>query len=71
VLDRDSGTPIFPAEERPVPASTIFGERASPTQPFNTVIPALSPQRMTLDEVWGVTPAERESCLFFIIDMGN
>src|SRR4029077_8590943 len=43
VLDRNSGAPVFPVEERRVPASTVFGERASPTQPFNTVLPALSP----------------------------
>jgi quinoprotein glucose dehydrogenase len=62
VLDRDTGKPVFPVEERAVPASTVFGERASATQPFNTVIPALSPQRFSLDSVWGPTPADRESC---------
>src|SRR5690606_17338835 len=39
VLDRDTGKPVFPVDERPVPASTIAGEKASPTQPFNSVIP--------------------------------
>jgi quinoprotein glucose dehydrogenase len=62
VLDRDTGKPVFPVEERPVPASTIFGERASPTQPFNTVIPALSPQEFSVDAAWGPTPAIREAC---------
>ena len=71
VLDRDTGTPIFPVEERPVPASTIFGERASPTQPFNTVIPPLSPQKLSLDDVWGPTPADREACLAQIRPMRN
>ena len=42
--------PVFPVEERPVPASDVAGERASPTQPFNTVLPPLSPQRLTPDE---------------------
>src|SRR5207237_9306269 len=50
VLDRDTGTPVFPVEERPVPASTVPGEHASPTQPFNTVIPPLSPQSVSLDD---------------------
>jgi quinoprotein glucose dehydrogenase len=63
VLDRDTGKPVFPVEERAVPASTIFGERASPTQPFNTVIAPLSPQSLPLDSVWGPTPAAREACL--------
>ena len=36
VFDRVSGKPVWPIEERPVPASTVPGERASPTQPFPT-----------------------------------
>ncbi|MEO8624943.1 MAG: pyrroloquinoline quinone-dependent dehydrogenase, partial [bacterium] len=71
VLDRETGKPIFPVEERAVPQSTIFGERSSPTQPFNTVIPALSPQSFKLDEVWGATPASREACLAQIRPMRN
>jgi len=62
VLDRDSGAPVFPIEERPVPASTIAGEHASPTQPFNTVIPPLSPQHFTADSAFGLTAADREAC---------
>ena len=62
VLDRDTGKPVFPVEERSVPKSTITGERASPTQPFNTVIPPLSPLTLSNDSVWGATPADRESC---------
>jgi quinoprotein glucose dehydrogenase len=34
VLDRDTGKPVFPVEERAVPQSDIPGEKASPTQPF-------------------------------------
>ena len=33
-LDRVTGKPIFPVEERPVPASDVPGEKMSPTQPF-------------------------------------
>ncbi len=35
-LDRVTGKPIFPVEERPVPASDVPGEKMSPTQPFPT-----------------------------------
>jgi quinoprotein glucose dehydrogenase len=71
VLDRDTGTPVFPVEERPVPQSPIYGERASPTQPFNSVIPPLSPQRYTLDDVWAPTPASREACLAMVRPLRN
>jgi quinoprotein glucose dehydrogenase len=36
VLDRVTGVPIWPFEERPVPASDVPGERAWPTQPHPT-----------------------------------
>jgi len=34
VLDRLTGKPLFPVEERPVPKSEVPGENAWPTQPF-------------------------------------
>ena len=34
VLDRETGEPVYPIEERPVPASDLPGETASPTQPY-------------------------------------
>jgi quinoprotein glucose dehydrogenase len=34
VLNRDTGAPVFPVEERPVPQSDVPGEMTSPTQPF-------------------------------------
>ncbi len=36
VFDRVTGEPVWPIEERPVPASDVPGERTSPTQPFPT-----------------------------------
>lgn len=62
VLDRMTGEPLFPVEERAVPESTIPGEETSPTQPF-TVRPApLSPARFTADDAWGVTADDRDAC---------
>jgi quinoprotein glucose dehydrogenase len=71
VLDRDTGVPVFPIEERAVPQSTVPGEHSSPTQPFNTVIPPLSPQSLPLDSVWGPTTADREACLAQIRPLRN
>jgi quinoprotein glucose dehydrogenase len=45
VLDRRTGVPLFPVEERPVPKSDVEGEVASATQPFST-LPSLSPLTM-------------------------
>lgn len=71
VLDRESGRPVFPVEERLVPRSAVPGERASLTQPFNTEIPPLSPQRLPLDSVFGFTDEDREACLAQIRPLRN
>lgn len=62
VLDRDTGKPVFPVEERPVPQSDVPGEQSWPTQPFNTVIPALSPQGVDSTDIWGDTPDALAAC---------
>ncbi len=62
VLDRDTGRPVFPVEERPVPASDVPGEQAAPTQPFSVGLPAIAPQSLSPDEAFGPTPADREAC---------
>jgi quinoprotein glucose dehydrogenase len=56
VFDRVTGRPIWPIEERPVPASDVPGEHASPTQPFPTKPPAYSPQGVSLDDAFDLTP---------------
>jgi quinoprotein glucose dehydrogenase len=60
-LHRETGIPIYPVEERPVPASTVPGEEAWPTQPFSS-LPALSPLRVSADDAWGLTFFDRRSC---------
>jgi quinoprotein glucose dehydrogenase len=62
VLDRTTGRPVFPVEERPVPPSTLLGERASATQPFNSVIPPISGQRLNVDSIWAADDAQRAGC---------
>ncbi len=43
VLDRDTGKPVWPVEERAVPQGGAEGELLSPTQPFPTHVPVLVP----------------------------
>lgn len=62
VLDRRTGAPLLPVEERPVPKSTVPGEEASSTQPFPVRPGPLMPQRLTPDDAWGPTAADREFC---------
>ncbi len=61
-LDRRTGTPLFPVEERPVPASDVPGEEASPTQPFPVLPAPLVPQRLRPEDAWGLTPWDRGRC---------
>ena len=71
VLDRATGVPVFPVEERAVPRSTVTGEEAAATQPFTTRTPPLSPHSLRRDEVWGATPDDREACLAAIAPLRN
>jgi quinoprotein glucose dehydrogenase len=63
VFDRVTGAPVWPIEERPVPASKVPGEQASPTQPFPTRPPAYEQFGMTADDVIDFTPALHEEAL--------
>ncbi len=63
VFDRATGEPVWPIEERPVPASDVPGERASSTQPFPTKPPPLTRQGITEDDLIDFTPALRAEAL--------
>jgi quinoprotein glucose dehydrogenase len=71
VLDRDTGKPLFPVEERRVPPSDVPGEVASPTQPFPLAPPPLAPQKISADDAWGPTPEDRETCRNWIRGLRN
>src|SRR3989442_10742564 len=51
ILDRRSGVPLFPVEERPVPTSHVPGEVASPTQPFPPSAFRLVPESLAPDDL--------------------
>lgn len=56
VLDRDTGKPVWPVEERPVPQGGAEGEQLSPTQPFPTHVPVLVPHKILPDDMFGLIP---------------
>ena len=62
LLNRETGEPLFPVEERPVPQDGVPGEKLSPTQPFPTHIPPLHPQTLKPKDAWGFTPWDRALC---------
>jgi quinoprotein glucose dehydrogenase len=70
VLNRLTGEPIFPIEERPVPQSDVPGETTSPTQPFSS-IPPLFPLFLHAGDLAGHTLADAKSCAAQISALRN
>lgn len=75
VLDRETGKPIWPIVETPVPASDMPNEKAWPTQPIPTVIPPFTKHVALLSDLnpyfspedkakWGARLAAAKSAPF-------
>ncbi len=62
VLDRLTGKPLFPVEERPAPPSDVPGESAWPTQPVPVKPPALARTSITGDQLNEVTDELGNRC---------
>ena len=63
VLDRETGEPLFPVEERPVPQTgAVEGEYLSPTQPFPLKPDPLHPLEVSPDDAWGFTFLDEGWC---------
>jgi quinoprotein glucose dehydrogenase len=71
LLDRLTGLPIFPVEERAVPQGGVTGELISPTQPFPTLPPPLHPHSLPDEDVWGLTPIDRAECRKLVASLRN
>jgi quinoprotein glucose dehydrogenase len=56
VLNRDTGEPLFPVEEVPVPKAVMDGEEAWPTQPIPTKPPAFVRTSMSGDDISNISP---------------
>jgi glucose dehydrogenase len=63
VLERDSGRPLWPIEERPVPQSDVPGEQTSATQPFPTAPPPFARQSFTEKDINPHLPPEAQEKL--------
>ena len=60
VLNRLTGAPLLPVEERNVPQSDIAGEESSPTQPFSTI--SLVPEKFEAADTWAAKPEDAKWC---------
>ncbi|NQX89443.1 MAG: pyrroloquinoline quinone-dependent dehydrogenase, partial [Halioglobus sp.] len=70
VLHRETGVPLWPVEERPVPQDgAVPEEYLSPTQPFPTHPPPLVEGPFTADMAWGLTFIDRNQCATVIDNM--
>ena len=61
VLDRRTGTPIFPAPEKPVPQGAVPGDHTAPTQPFSSVT-MMPPEPVREQDMWGIVLFDQLAC---------
>lgn len=72
VLDRDTGEPVIPIEERPVPtANGLEGEHPWPTQPFPTWPPPLSRSSIAESDLTNLSPESRQYAAEILKKFGN
>jgi len=62
ILDRETGQPMLPVAERPVPQGGVPGEWLSPTQPVPIATRRLVPDRLEPQDAWGITAWDRGKC---------
>jgi len=62
LLNRETGEPIFPIEEREVPQGSLEGENLSKTQPFPTKPAPLNPTYFDPEDAYGFTFWDRGYC---------
>ncbi|HEY2018179.1 MAG TPA: PQQ-binding-like beta-propeller repeat protein, partial [Bryobacteraceae bacterium] len=71
ILDRRNGKPIYGVEERPVPRSTVPGEKSWPTQPFPLKPPPLGPHSFSPADIADVTPEQKAFCTKLLATEGG
>ncbi|MBV8773255.1 MAG: pyrroloquinoline quinone-dependent dehydrogenase [Deltaproteobacteria bacterium] len=60
ILNRLTGKPLVPVEERPAPKSDLPGEESFPTQPWSEI--SLVPENLSARDAWGKNSEERQWC---------
>lgn len=60
VLNRETGEPVLPVKEQPVPQGAIEGDFTAPTQPVSAV--SFAPEPLTEADMWGATPVDQLWC---------
>ena len=70
-LHRDTGKPLWPVKERPVPTDGVEGEQLAPTQPFPTHIPPLIDPPLNAEDAWGLTFIDAGACRRKLAQMRN
>lgn len=63
LLDRRTGTPVAPVEERPAPVRPkVIGDWTAPTQPYSAGMPSFAGDRLREKDMWGLTPLDQLWC---------
>ncbi len=67
-FNRETGEPIWPIEELPVPASVVPGEKLATTQPFPTKPAPFDMQGLSIDTLVDFTPEIRAQAIAAVAD---
>lgn len=71
VYHRETGEPIYPIEEKPVPQSAEPGEWVAKTQPYPIESLRLLKTDLTPDDAWGFSFLDRAACKDLIASLKN
>jgi quinoprotein glucose dehydrogenase len=71
IFDRRNGKPIYGVEERPVPSSTVPGEKSWPTQPFPLKPQPLGVHSFSPEDIASVTPEQKAFCTKLLATDGS
>ena len=71
LFNRDTGTPMFPVKERPMPPAVLPGERTATTQHFPVLPPPFSRQQLTRSDLTTRTPAAHAAALKIFNEFGT